>query len=53
MLRARMALTSDTKADLEAALFELNSASRMLSELMMSRIGGAGGAGAEEAPPKL
>jgi molecular chaperone DnaK len=53
MLKARMALTSETKADLETALFDLNSTSRMLSELMMSKIGDAGGAGgpaADNAP---
>ncbi|MGE0641343.1 MAG: molecular chaperone DnaK [Thermoanaerobaculia bacterium] len=42
MLRARMALTSDTRADLETALFDLNSTSRTLSEMMMSRVGEAG-----------
>ena len=42
LLRARMALTSDTRADLETALFDLNSTSRSLSELMMSRVGESG-----------
>ncbi|MEO7795322.1 MAG: Hsp70 family protein, partial [Thermoanaerobaculia bacterium] len=45
LLRARMALTSDTRADLETVLFDLNSASRTLSELMMSRVGETGSAG--------
>jgi molecular chaperone DnaK len=45
LVRARVALTSDTKAELESALFELNSTSRTLSELMMSRIADGGGAG--------
>ena len=43
LLRARMALTSDVRADLETALFDLNSTSRALSESMMSRVGEAGG----------
>jgi molecular chaperone DnaK len=43
LLRARMALTSDIRADLETALFDLNSTSRALSEMMMSRVGEAGG----------
>ena len=42
MLRARMALTSDARADLETALFDLNSTSRTLSEMMMSKVGDAG-----------
>ena len=42
LLRARMALTSDARADLETALFDLNSTSRSLSELMMSRVGESG-----------
>ena len=42
LLRARMALTSDARADLETALFDLNSTSRALSELMMSRVGESG-----------
>ncbi len=42
LLRARMALTSDARADLETALFDLNSTSRSLSELMMSRVGETG-----------
>ena len=43
LLRARMTLTSDVRADLETALFDLNSTSRALSESMMSRVGEAGG----------
>jgi molecular chaperone DnaK len=35
LLRARMALSSDARADLEAALFDLNSISRSLSERML------------------
>jgi len=38
-----MALTSDARADLETALFDLNSVSRTLSEMMMSKIGGDAG----------
>ena len=48
LLRARMALASDTRADLETALFDLNSTSRSLSELMMSRVGESGTAGGLE-----
>ena len=53
MVRARVALTSDTKADLESALFELNSVSRTLSELMMSRIGESGATGFEKPQPRV
>ena len=42
LLRARMALASDARADLETALFDLNSTSRSLSEMMMSRVGETG-----------
>ncbi len=42
LLRARMVLTSDARADLETALFDLNSTSRALSEMMMSRVGETG-----------
>ena len=48
LLRARMALASDTRADLETALFDLNATSRSLSELMMSRVGESGTAGGLE-----
>jgi molecular chaperone DnaK len=40
LLRSRVALGSDRKADLETALFDLNSISRQLSELMLTRTGG-------------
>jgi molecular chaperone DnaK len=39
LLRARMALSSDSRADLEAALFDLNSISRSLSERMLAGSG--------------
>jgi molecular chaperone DnaK len=39
LLRSRMSLSSDSRADLEAALFDLNSISRMLSEMMLSEVG--------------
>jgi hypothetical protein len=35
---ARMALANDDRAELEAALFDLNSVSRQLSELMLEGI---------------
>jgi molecular chaperone DnaK len=44
LLRSRMALSSDSRADLEAALFDLNSISRTLSEMMLSQVGDGGAA---------
>ena len=38
LLKSRMALTSDDRADLEAAMFDLNSVSRQLSELMLQQV---------------
>jgi molecular chaperone DnaK len=38
LLKSRMALTSGDRADLEAAMFDLNSVSRQLSELMLSEV---------------
>jgi molecular chaperone DnaK len=38
LLMARMALANDDRAELEAALFDLNSVSRQLSELMLEGI---------------
>ncbi len=37
LLKARMSLSSDKRADLESALFDLNSLSRRLSERMMEK----------------
>jgi molecular chaperone DnaK len=48
LLRSRMSLSSDSRADLEAALFDLNSISRMLSEMMLSEVGDNGRGRAEE-----
>ncbi len=48
LLRSRMSLSSDSRADLEAALFDLNSISRMLSEMMLSEVGDRGDRTAEE-----
>ena len=42
LLRSRMALSSDARADLETALFDLNSISRTLSEMMLSHVGDKG-----------
>jgi molecular chaperone DnaK len=39
LLHSRMALSSDSRADLETALFDLNSISRSLSEMMLSQVG--------------
>ncbi len=44
LLRSRMSLSSDSRADLEAALFDLNSISRTLSEMMLSQVGDKGSA---------
>ena len=38
LLKSRMALTSGDRADLEAAMFDLNSVSRQLSELMLQQV---------------
>ena len=40
LLKARVALTEDKKADLEAAIFDLNGISRTLSDVMLSKAGG-------------
>jgi molecular chaperone DnaK len=42
LLRSRMSLSSDSRADLETALFDLNSISRTLSEMMLSQVGEKG-----------
>jgi molecular chaperone DnaK len=42
LIQARMALANDDRADLEAAMFDLNSISRQLSELMLENIEGSG-----------
>ena len=52
-MRARVALGSDLRADLETALFDLNSISRQLSEMMLSKAGGADLAAGTEIPPKF
>jgi molecular chaperone DnaK len=44
LLRARMALTQDTKGEIEGAIFDLNNISHRLSELMLEQSGGAAGA---------
>jgi len=45
LLRSRVALGSDTRADLETALFDLNSISRQLSEMLLASTGGEKGLG--------
>ncbi len=42
LLQARMALDNEKRADLEAAIFDLNSVSRTLSDIMLTRAGGSG-----------
>jgi len=41
LLAARKALNSDRRAELEAAIYDLNSVSRTLSDVMLSRTGGS------------
>src|SRR6185295_17977121 len=41
LLQARMALANEKPADLEAAIFDLNSVSRTLSDIMLTRAGGS------------
>ncbi len=48
LLRARVALGSDARADLETALFDLNSISRQLSEMMLASTGDSGLAGSSD-----
>ncbi len=45
LLQARMALANEKRAELEAAIFDLNTVSRTLSDVMLTRAGGSG-------PPK-
>ena len=40
MLRARMALMNEVRADLEASMFDLNGISKLLSEVMLDKMGG-------------
>jgi molecular chaperone DnaK len=40
LLKARMALAEEKKADLEAAIFDLNNVSRTLSDVMLSKTSG-------------
>ena len=51
LVRARVALGSDLRADLETALFDLNSISRQLSEMMLSKADEGGLSGGSEAAP--
>jgi molecular chaperone DnaK len=45
LLRARVALTNDNRADLEAAMYDLNAVSRQLADVMLSGTVGPAGAG--------
>ena len=40
LLKARVALNEDKRADLEAAIYDLNGISRTLSDVMLSKAGG-------------
>jgi molecular chaperone DnaK len=42
LLQARMALANEKGAELEAAIFDLNTVSRTLSDIMLTRAGGPG-----------
>jgi len=42
LLKARVALGEDKRADLEAAIYDLNGISRTLSDVMLSKAGGPG-----------
>ncbi|HEY0512056.1 MAG TPA: molecular chaperone DnaK [Thermoanaerobaculia bacterium] len=44
VLHARMALNNEKRADLEAAIYDLNTVSRTLSDVMLTRAGGPGSA---------
>ncbi|HET9208777.1 MAG TPA: molecular chaperone DnaK [Thermoanaerobaculia bacterium] len=45
LMQARVALNSDRRADLEAGIYDLNTVSRTLSDVMLTRAGGGGLAG--------
>jgi hypothetical protein len=42
-MQARMALNNEKRADLEAAIYDLNTVSRTLSDVMLTRAGGGAG----------
>jgi molecular chaperone DnaK len=42
LLQARMALNNEKRAELEAAIYDLNTVSRTLSDVMLTRAGGSG-----------
>ena len=45
LLQARMALNNEKRAELEAAIYDLNTVSRTLSDVMLTRAGGSGSKG--------
>jgi molecular chaperone DnaK len=45
LLQARMALNNEKRAELEAAIYDLNTVSRTLSDVMLTRAGGSGAKG--------
>ncbi len=45
ILKARMALANDDRADLETAMFDLNTIARQLSDLMLDQVEGGKGSG--------
>ena len=42
LMRARQAINNERRADLEAAIYDLNTISRMLSDVMLTRATGLG-----------
>jgi molecular chaperone DnaK len=49
LMQSRTALNNERRADMEAAIYDLNSVSRTLSDVMLTRAGGIGGiAGLEQ-----
>jgi molecular chaperone DnaK len=45
LLQARMAVNNEKRAELEAAIYDLNTVSRTLSDVMLTRAGGSGSKG--------
>ena len=43
LMQSRTALNNERRADMEAAIYDLNSVSRTLSDVMLTRAGGIGG----------
>jgi molecular chaperone DnaK len=50
LMQARVALGKETQAELDAAVYDLNSVAQMLSEVMLSNARGGGSAGRQSGP---